>query len=119
MWAILWLVLMQLPCVSGDSTLVCHCKQRMASACEVLRQTEPQLVAEIETALAVASAMTEADQKKSEALGAEVQVAAASPEPPDCKGQRHHIISRRIAKALENHPVLQGRYVARDPRFVA
>ena len=45
--------------------------------------------------------------------------ASDAPEPPDCKGQKHHIISRAIAKALENHPTLRGLYKARDPRFVA
>ena len=45
----------------------------------------------------------------SEALG--------SPEPP-CKGQEHHLISRPIAKALEDHATLKGLYKPRDPRFV-
>jgi hypothetical protein len=33
-------------------------------------------------------------------------------------GQQHHLISRRIARALEEHPVLRGHYAERDPRFV-
>jgi hypothetical protein len=33
-------------------------------------------------------------------------------------GQLHHAISRRVHRALEKHEFLQGRYRARDPRFV-
>ena len=47
------------------------------------------------------------------------QASSEAPEPPECKGQNHHIISRPIAKALKGHPILKGLYKARDPRFVA
>ncbi|QSQ21711.1 hypothetical protein JY651_42240 [Pyxidicoccus parkwayensis] len=33
-------------------------------------------------------------------------------------GQLHHVISKRIAAALEEHNTLRGHYTARDPRFV-
>lgn len=33
-------------------------------------------------------------------------------------GQEHHVISRRIAGALDDHPALAGQYTPRDPRFV-
>lgn len=33
-------------------------------------------------------------------------------------GQLHHVISKRIAEALEKHPTLRGHYTARDPRIV-
>ncbi len=33
-------------------------------------------------------------------------------------GQEHHVISRRIASALDDHPTLAGQYTPRDPRFV-
>jgi hypothetical protein len=33
-------------------------------------------------------------------------------------GQLHHVISKRIAKKLEEHATLRGHYSARDPRFV-
>jgi hypothetical protein len=33
-------------------------------------------------------------------------------------GQLHHIISKKIAKALEEHGTLKGHYTERDPRFV-
>ncbi|HLM45617.1 MAG TPA: Wall-associated protein precursor, partial [Myxococcaceae bacterium] len=34
-------------------------------------------------------------------------------------GQLHHIISRPIAEALEEHRVLRGHYKPRDRRFVS
>lgn len=43
----------------------------------------------------------------------------AAPEPPDCQGQNHHIISRPIAKALKRHETLGGLYAPRDERYVA
>lgn len=43
----------------------------------------------------------------------------AAPEPPDCQGQNHHVISRPIAKRLEKHEILGGLYEPRDERFVA
>jgi hypothetical protein len=46
-------------------------------------------------------------------------VASGEPEPPeDCKGQAHHPISKRIAKALGEHRTLKGLYGPRDPRLV-
>jgi hypothetical protein len=45
--------------------------------------------------------------------------AEASDEPPNCNGQNHHVISRLIAKALEEHRTLHGSYEPRDERFVA
>jgi hypothetical protein len=39
-------------------------------------------------------------------------------QPAGPTGQRHHVISKRIAEALEDHRVLRGLYKARDPRFV-
>lgn len=33
-------------------------------------------------------------------------------------GQLHHVISKQIAAALEDHAILKGHYTARDPRFV-
>jgi hypothetical protein len=33
-------------------------------------------------------------------------------------GQLHHIISKRIARELEEHRTLRGHYTERDPRFV-
>lgn len=56
------------------------------------------------------------DAKAAEAAEAE---GVAAPEPPDCKGQNHHVISRPIAKALKDHLSLRGLYEPRDERFVA
>jgi hypothetical protein len=39
-------------------------------------------------------------------------------ETPKPSGQLHHPISKRIARKLEQHGTLKGRYVERDPRFV-
>jgi hypothetical protein len=49
-----------------------------------------------------------------------VEASAEAPdEPPNCNGQNHHVISRPIAKALEEHRTLHGLYEPRDERFVA
>jgi RHS repeat-associated protein len=37
----------------------------------------------------------------------------------EATGQLHHVISRQIAKALEEHPNLAGMYRARDARYVS
>jgi len=36
---------------------------------------------------------------------------------PELTGQEHHVISKRIARKLEEHATLRGRYAERDPRF--
>jgi hypothetical protein len=41
---------------------------------------------------------------------------SAGPAAPS--GQLHHPISKTIHEALEKHPILKGKYKARDPRFV-
>jgi hypothetical protein len=51
--------------------------------------------------------------------GAQADAASDSDEPPNCKGQNHHIISRPIAGELEQHDTLRGLYKPRDERFVA
>ncbi len=56
------------------------------------------------------------DVKAAEAAEAE---GVAAPEPPDCKGQNHHVISRPIAKELNRHKNLGGLYEPRDERLVA
>ncbi|MDY7227110.1 Wall-associated protein precursor [Hyalangium rubrum] len=61
-------------------------------------------------------AQDEEDARFSEAAEAEGE---SAPEPPDCQGQNHHVISRPIAKALEEHPTLRGLYEPRDERYVA
>jgi hypothetical protein len=68
-----------------------------------------------------AARLQEESQAKEDAEFAEAAEAegVATPEPPDCQGQNHHVISRPIAKALEGHPTLHGLYEPRDERFVA
>jgi hypothetical protein len=61
-------------------------------------------------------AQAKADAEFAEAAEAEGE---AAPEPPDCQGQNHHVISRPIAKALEKHETLGGLYEPRDERYVA
>jgi hypothetical protein len=107
------------PCVPSDSTVVCQCKQGRASACEALRQTSPQLADAIDKAMQAVKAAEEAQQQAAQAAKSEVQAASGSSEPPNCKGQQHHVISWPIAKALEDHKTLHGLYKPRDSRFVA
>jgi hypothetical protein len=74
-----------------------------------------------------ASIQSEEERRKEEAQAQEDAKAAdaaeaegeAAPEPPDCQGQNHHVISRPIAKKLKDHDTLGGLYEPRDERFVA
>ncbi|WP_225413566.1 Wall-associated protein precursor [Stigmatella hybrida] len=114
---ILLLLTSQVPAVPGETSLVSSCKQGMASACAALRQVDPKKAAEAERAYRVLKAAEES--RDAQASNAEAEVAASAPEPPDCKGQNHHVISRVIAKQLDRHPNLRGLYKPRDSRFVA
>jgi hypothetical protein len=108
------------PCGPREFSDYCKCKQGMATACEALRQTDKKLADALERAASqalkkVSEVGHENESEESEALergSSEVR------ERTDCKGQRHHVISRTIAGALENHPTLKGLYKARDERFV-
>jgi hypothetical protein len=117
MLAVLLMLLSQVPCGPFDLTVVCNCKQGVVSACEALRTTSPELAKQAEAA-AQAAVVAQGIKKTTEALQAEGESSPASPEPPECKGQLHHVISRPIAKALEEHDTLRGYYKPRDPRFV-
>lgn len=127
---LLVVLLTQLPCTPGETSAVCHCKQGMVSACLALAGVEPlraaEVLDEVVGALEVldqASQMAgkeDADKKKQlQATAEALSQSLGSTEPPNCKGQEHHPISRPIAKALEDHPSLKGHYKPRDPRFVA
>jgi hypothetical protein len=121
MLAVLLVVLAQAGlCTPADTSAVCDCKMGKAGACELLMQMDPLVAAELEKTAAQA-ALLEAARREQEAKAsaAQSQETSAAPEPPDCKGQQHHIISRTIAKALERHDTLKGLYQARDPRFVS
>ncbi|WP_225411767.1 Wall-associated protein precursor [Stigmatella hybrida] len=113
---ILLLVASQAPAVPGETSLVSSCKQGMASACAALRQIEPKKAAEAERAFQVWKIAEEA--REQEEARVEAEASPSAPEPPDCKGQDHHVISRPIARQLERHASLRGLYKARDSRFV-
>jgi len=112
---LLMLLLAQVPCAQNEPSLVCYCKQGRASACEALRVTNPRLVEVIESALLAAKL----EEQVASTAEAQAGVSSSAPEPPDCKGQWHHVISRPIAKALERHATLRKLYKPRDPRFMA
>ncbi|KFE66036.1 hypothetical protein [Hyalangium minutum] len=124
---LLLLVVSQVPAVPGEGTLVSFCKQGRLTACQELAKINPEKAAEIQDALAKAALRLEAlrsaeeaaqEEEASESTEASAN-AEASEEPPDCKGQDHHIISRPIAEQLEQHEALRGLYKPRDKRFVA
>jgi hypothetical protein len=129
--SLLLVVLTQvLPCMPGELSLACTCKQGMGSACVALAGNDAlkaaEVLAEVEAALEALEQPSRMAGKGEESKKQQLQVAAqslslslGSSEPPNCKGQNHHLISRPIAKALEKHPNLRGLYKPRDPRFVA
>lgn len=132
--SLLLVVLTQiLPCTPGELSMVCSCKQGMATACVVLvgqdARKAAQVLSEVEGALEALEALDQAapmagredaNKKKQLQVAAEsLSRSLGSSEPPDCKGQEHHLISRPIARALEKHLRLKGLYKPRDPRFVA
>lgn len=108
------------PAVPGETTLVSSCKQARLSACEALKEINPTKAAEIMRGLEVLKAAEEAAEASAdEGDDAEGAVEDAAPEPPECTGQEHHIISRPIAKELARHKILKGLFKPRDKRFVA
>jgi hypothetical protein len=121
---LLLLVVAQLPPVPGETTLVSFCKQGRLSACQELRHTNPRLAEQLEQVakdaarLAALRAAEEEAREQQAALEAEA-AGEAAPEPPDCKGQNHHVISRPIAEVLKKHRTLGKLYEPRDKRFVA
>jgi hypothetical protein len=126
---LLLLVAAQVPAVPGEGTLVSFCKQGRLSACQELAKLNPEKAAEIQADLAKAALSQKAlrvaeeearekeDAKTEESSRTEASDAEASDEPPNCKGQEHHIISRPIAEQLEQHETLRGLYKSRDERF--
>ncbi|MCP3097837.1 Wall-associated protein precursor [Myxococcus sp. K15C18031901] len=101
---LLVIVLSAARCSPGEARDACDCRQGKAAACKALRKSDPKLAAELEKA--------HAKQAKEEAReeAAAKQVATT--------GQEHHVISKKIAKALDDHPTLKGHYKPRDSRFV-
>jgi hypothetical protein len=122
---LLLLITTQAPPVPGEITLVSFCKQGRMTACEELKKLFPDKYAEIAKAAlrqeAALRGAEEAARDDADAKGAETarDEAAASGEPPHCNGQNHHIISRPISNALDEHRTLRGLYEMRDARFAA
>ena len=114
---LLLLLTTQTLCAPQEGTVVCACKQGSASACEVLRQSNPELARNLETAFQVA-ARVEGDGKTAAPAKTEGEPSCDA-SGSVCKGQLHHIISRPIADALDAHDTLRGHYKPRDPRFVS
>lgn len=113
-----------LPCTPGELTVVCNCKQGMASACAALAGTDEEALKNILRMAVIAKAAEEA--KKREGAGTAVDTGCGSGQDPNgddgkqkCTGQAHHLISKTVWLALENHDLLRGRYRYRDARFVA
>lgn len=108
------------PAVPGETTLISSCKQARLSACEALKQINPTKAAELLRHLELMKAAEEsAEESIAEGDEADSAVEDTSPEPPECKGQDHHIISRPIARKLDVHLTLKGLFKPRDKRFVA
>jgi hypothetical protein len=128
--SLLLVMLTQVACTPGETSLVCGCKQGMVSACvalagddalkaaRVLDEVEASLEA-LEQASRMAGKGDENEKQQLQAAAESLSQSLESSEPPQCKGQEHHPISRRIARALAKHPTLKGLYKPRDPRFVA
>ncbi|HSP79591.1 MAG TPA: hypothetical protein VLQ93_13730, partial [Myxococcaceae bacterium] len=124
---------------------MCLCKQGVATACEAVRVVNPKLAnalekeaarraaeeaaaraakqileqaAAMESVVQAVEPQEASRQQAEEVADSEARTSSGAPEPPDCKGQLHHIISRPIAKALEEHRTLRGLYKPRDERFI-
>jgi hypothetical protein len=114
--------LAQLSCWDTESCCILRDPPTAANRCMV----SPARIAEVVngvktlygTTQAGAARLKEEAQAKEDAEFAEA-AGEAAPEPPDCQGQNHHVISRPIAKALEEHQTLSKLYEPRDERYVA
>lgn len=95
-------------CTAQETSAVCLCKQGSASACEALRQTDPQLAARLE------KAARSPQSPKAQPSQTQVQPGRTASA---ATGQTHHAISKPIFRKLEKHATLKGRYTERDPRF--
>jgi hypothetical protein len=128
MWVVLMLMLAQAPaqlqCTAGETSLVCHCKAGLESACTILQQVQPETFARLRETLSVVQearkleAATQASQAETSQAETQHPADSASYESTECKGQQHHVISRPIAKELDDHKTLGGLYQPRDPSFV-
>jgi hypothetical protein len=113
-----------LPCVPGDSTVACKCKQGSPAACADLAKVNPETLKGILRLMEMAQAAqesgkTDAKEKAADAVDTGCGSGQDPNEKEECTGQSHHIISKAVWYALENHAVLRGKYTYRDDRFVA
>lgn len=117
--------LANLSCWDTESCCILKDPLTAANRCMV----SPARIAEVvngvktvyETTQSRAATLKDEAQEKEDVKFIEAAEAAgeAAPEPPDCQGQRHHVISRPIAQMLEEHETLRGLYEPRDERYVA
>jgi hypothetical protein len=123
--SLLLLLLTQNPSTSGETSAGCFCEVGTAGEKRMQGLTrQEQLFLELldgaaaqgKAAAQAKAAEEEASRKAGEAI--ETGGAPDCSEPKECKGQLHHVISRLIAKALEDHRTLRGQYKPRDSRFV-
>lgn len=108
-------------CMPGEPSVNCCIKKfplTPLESCGVPTVDARNLLRAMEMADVIAEAEIPADETEG-AEGTEAQAIPAAPEPPDCNGQEHHVISTRIARELERHENLRGLYKPRDERFKA
>lgn len=114
--------LAQISCWNTESCCILKDPLTAANRCMVSPARVAEVVNGVKTVYgptnASAATLKDEAQAKEDAEFAEAEGEAA-PEPPDCQGQKHHVISRPIAKALERHRTLRGLYEPRDERYVA
>jgi hypothetical protein len=116
--------LAQITCWDTESCCILKDPLTAANRCMVRPERIVEVVnraKELYGTMQLGARLKEDAQAKEDAEFAEAAEAEgeAAPEPPDCQGQNHHVISRPIAKALERHETLGGLYEPRDERYVA
>lgn len=119
------LYLAQISCWDTETCCIVRDPLTAANRCMV----SPARIAEVlnglktvyETTQAGTARLKEDAHAKEDAEFADAAEAAgeAAPEPPDCQGQNHHVISRPIAEKLKDHDTLGELYEPRDERYVA
>ncbi|MFL5344171.1 MAG: Wall-associated protein precursor [Hyalangium sp.] len=119
------LYLAQISCWDTETCCILRDPATAANRCMVTPERIAEVLNGVKTLYqathAAEARRQEEAQAKEDAAFADAAEAegAAAPEPPDCQGQDHHVISRPIAKALEEHKTLHGLYEPRDERYVA
>lgn len=83
MWAVVFMVLAQVACSPGDPTVVCQCKEGQASACEVLRQSDPQWAEKVQNLVEQARVLKSLDETVPAKAATEASDSTDTSEPPD------------------------------------